>query len=112
MLRVGANALPVTPQLRGTAEGRVRLGIFSTAAVGKRFDVALDCFARIAREFPAAELVLIGDFGPPDRPRVREIADMISRHPAKERIRITGKLSLPDVANEIRRSLDLYLFPI
>ena len=111
VLRVGANALPMDPQPRGTARGPLRLGIFSTANVGKRFDVALDCFERIARELTTAELVLIGDLGPPDRPLVRQIIDAISRHPAKERIRMTGKLSLPDVASEIA-NLDLYLFPI
>jgi glycosyltransferase involved in cell wall biosynthesis len=114
VIRVGANAIPVPRGPRDVVAGGrsgPQLGVFSTAAVGKRFDVVLDAFARVAREVPAAELVLIGDLGPPDRPRVREILESVRRHPAAARIRMTGRLPLSDVAAEIG-ALDAYLFPM
>jgi glycosyltransferase involved in cell wall biosynthesis len=107
IVRVGANALPGAR----TVGAGARLGIFSTAAVGKRFDVVLDAFARINQALPAAELVLIGDLGPPDRPIVRRITDAISAHPARSRIRLTRKLSLAQISEEIA-NLDIYLFPM
>ena len=111
--RVGPNALPIENRRRPEAGmGRApQIGLFSTAAVGKRFDVVLDAFARIASTISSAELVLIGDLGPPDRPRVRAIVDAISRHPARRRIRVTGRLSLSQIAFEMA-GLDLYLFPM
>ena len=108
IMRIGANALPAP---RRRPAGVPRLGIFSTAAVGKRFDVLLDAFELVARELPTAELVLIGDLGPPDRPLVRQVLEGVARHPAKDRIRLTGNLSLLDVSREIA-DLDLYLFPM
>jgi glycosyltransferase involved in cell wall biosynthesis len=110
VIRVGANALPL-PRARARDAARPRLGIFSTAAVGKRFDVVLEAFAGIGREVPGAELVLIGDLGDPGLPLVRAVADSIARHPARERIRVTGRLSLAEVSAEIAE-LDLYLFPM
>jgi glycosyltransferase involved in cell wall biosynthesis len=114
VIRVGPNALPVERSQR-PPEPRARpfpqIGLFSTAAVGKRFDVVLDAFAEIAAAVPTAELVLIGDLGPPERPRVRAILEAISRHPARARIRVTGRLSLAQIAEEMSR-LDLYLFPM
>jgi len=113
--RVGANALPLERAVR--SDGRVsgqsgpRLGIFSTAGVGKRFDVVLDAFARVTRELPSAELVLIGDLGPSESPAVKEVHHALSRHPARERIRLTGRLSLAEIAAEIA-ALDVYLFPM
>jgi glycosyltransferase involved in cell wall biosynthesis len=112
IVRVGASALPAArsrPEL--SAGAPPRLGVFSTAAAGKRFDVVLEAFERIARELPAAELVIIGALGAPEHPLVRKITDDIARHPARERIRITGALALPDVAREIAE-LDVYLFPM
>jgi glycosyltransferase involved in cell wall biosynthesis len=113
VLRVGANALPMERRARGalTPEAEVRIGLFSTAAVGKRFDVVLDAFARVAREWPSAQLSLIGELGSPERPDVRQILDAVRRHPATDRIRLTGKLSLAEVAAQIV-ALDVYLFPI
>jgi glycosyltransferase involved in cell wall biosynthesis len=113
VVRVGPGALPVERkrQLDGDAKPGPRVGFFSTAATGKRFDVVLDAFERIASEIPAAELVLIGDLGPPDQRGVRVILDAIARHPAKARIRMTGRLSLPEIASEMA-ALDLYLFPM
>jgi glycosyltransferase involved in cell wall biosynthesis len=111
VIRVGANALPVPRRPRAAGADGPRLGVFSTAAVGKRFDVVLDAFARVAREHAGAELILIGDLGPPERPRVREILESVRRHPASARIRMTGKLPLSDVAAEIA-GLDAYLFPM
>src|SRR5262249_28325044 len=78
---------------------------------GKRFDVTLEAFGRIADEIPTAELVLIGDLGPPDRPHVRAVNDAVARHPARARVHQTGKLPLPAVAAEIAK-LDVYLFPM
>jgi len=113
VLRVGANAIPTQGAglfSKGDSEAP-RLGVFSTAAVGKRFDVVLDAFTTIVREFPEAELVLIGDLGPAEAIRVRSIEDAARRHPAAPKIRITGKLSLPEIAREVA-ALDVYLFPM
>jgi len=110
VVRVGPNALP-HPAARRTPGGRVRLGLFSTAAVGKRFDVVLDAFERVSRRHPAAELVIIGDLRPPDNPRVRELQAAISGHPRAARIRQTGKLPLDGISREVAE-LDVYLFPM
>jgi D-inositol-3-phosphate glycosyltransferase len=109
VIRIGSNAMPVE-RWREPGAGP-RLGFFSTAAVGKRYDVVLDAFARIAAELPAAELLLMGDLGPPDQPNVRAVTDAVSRHPAKDRIRLTGRVSLAEVARQTA-GLDLYLFPM
>jgi glycosyltransferase involved in cell wall biosynthesis len=111
VVRVGANALPLARRRPPSSPGAARFGIFSTAAVGKRFDVVLDAFEIIAREFPAAELVLIGDLGPEERPTVKSVREGVARHPAKDRIRLTGSLSLAEVAREIAE-LDIYVFPM
>jgi glycosyltransferase involved in cell wall biosynthesis len=110
VIRVGPSALPISRRPRLGAPGP-RIGFFSTAATGKRFDVVLESFSEIARQLPGAELVLMGDLGPSDRPGVRKIIDDVGRHSAKERIRVTGKLTLPDIATEIS-NLDVYLFPV
>jgi glycosyltransferase involved in cell wall biosynthesis len=111
VVRVPPNALPASRQRSRAPSNPPRLGIFSTAAAGKRFDIVLEAFGLISRELPAAELVLIGDLGPPDRPLVRQVLEGVARHPARERIRLTGNLSLPEIAAEIA-DLDLYLFPM
>ncbi|HVZ71719.1 MAG TPA: glycosyltransferase family 4 protein [Polyangia bacterium] len=108
VIRVGANALPL-PARR--VPGRARIGLFSSAAAGKRFDVVLGAFSGVLERWPEAELVLLGDLGDPTSPRVREVTDIIRAHPAAARIRVTGKLSLADVSREIA-DLDLYLFPM
>ena len=66
VVRVGANALPVERRRppRATMDSTnyaPRVGVFSTAAVGKRFDVVLEAFARIA------SLVAAGLSVPADR---------------------------------------------
>ncbi len=113
--RVGANALPLDraagSEPRAQRQDGPRIGLFSTAAVGKRFDVLLDAFGRIASELSSAELVLIGDLGPPDRPAVKEIRNAIRHHPAGARVRVTGRLSLAQISAEID-VLDVYLFPM
>jgi glycosyltransferase involved in cell wall biosynthesis len=111
VVRVGANALPDKRRRPRGASIPPRLGIFSTAAAGKRFDVVLEAFELIAREVPAAELVLIGDLGSADRPLVKQVLEGVARHPVRGRIRLTGNLSLPEVGREIA-DLDLYLFPM
>jgi glycosyltransferase involved in cell wall biosynthesis len=105
VIRVGANAMT---RPRNRDGRRARLGMFSSAAVGKRFDVLLAAFERIARERPDAELVLIGDLGPPSSPGVRAVMDAVGSHPAAGRIRLTGRLELDEVAREIEE-LDVYL---
>ncbi|HEX4406468.1 MAG TPA: glycosyltransferase family 4 protein [Polyangia bacterium] len=111
VVRVGANALPVARPVTSGPLVAPRLGIFSTAAAGKRFDVVLDAFTEIVRVFPEAHLVLIGYLGSSDQPRVRQILADVARHPAKDRITVTGGLSLPDVARQMAR-LDVNLFPM
>jgi glycosyltransferase involved in cell wall biosynthesis len=111
VMRIGPNALPVPRPAAATHGSPLRIGVFSTAAVGKRFDVVLGAFERVASEFPTAELVLIGDLGPPGLATVREISDALARHPARDRIRVTGKLALRAIAAEVA-ALDVYLFPM
>jgi glycosyltransferase involved in cell wall biosynthesis len=112
VMRVGANALPVPRRrARGEAAAAPRFGVFSTAGPNKRLDVILDAFAAIAREIPAAELVLLGDLGPAAQPHVRQIVSAAARHPAAQRIRMTGNLPLERIAAEIA-DLDVYLFPM
>ncbi len=114
VLCVSPNVLPLDAPLAGRAEGRPSapaIGLFSTAAIGKRFDVALEAFEQISQLFPAATLVLIGDLGAPDHQRVVEVVRAVGRHPAKDRIRMTGRLALPDIARELA-GLDLFLFPM
>jgi glycosyltransferase involved in cell wall biosynthesis len=111
VIRVGANILPIARQ-RGTAGASApRIGLFSTAAAGKRFDVVLWAFQEIVGSYPQAELVIIGDLGDPTLPRVRAITDAIARHPTRARIRTTGRLSLSEIAVQMA-DLDLYLFPM
>ena len=112
--RVGPNALPVRRAARPTQDGvspGPRIGFFSTMARGKRFDVVLEALDRIARELPLARLVIMGDLGPVDHPNVVRIRDEVARHHASDRIRMTGKLPLAEIASEIA-DLDLYLFPM
>jgi glycosyltransferase involved in cell wall biosynthesis len=108
VLRIGPGALPVN---RVTRPGRRRLGVFSTLAVTKRFDVVLNAFEQVWRRHPESELVLIGDIGSPDDRRVAAIHDAVKQHPGADRIRLTGKLPLPAIAAEVAE-LDVYLFPM
>ena len=108
VLRIGPGALPVG---RVRREGRCRLGVFSTLAVTKRFDVVISAFDRVWRRHPESELVLIGDIGSPSNPRVAAIHRAVAEHPAANRIRITGKLPLSTIAAEVAE-LDVYLFPM
>jgi len=111
VLRVGANALPAPRRRASTDPEAPRLGVFSTAGAGKRFDVILGAFAEIARALPKAELVLIGALGGADQPLVKKVHAQIEGHPARARIRITGGLPLAAVASEIA-DLDVYLHPM
>jgi glycosyltransferase involved in cell wall biosynthesis len=113
VIRIGPNAMPAV-RMRRQDQGSgwaPRIGYFSTASVGRRFDIAIEAFATISREFPSSELVLMGDLGPADRPSVKAIVDSISGHPARARIRLTGRLPLSEIAAEMA-DLDLYLFPM
>ena len=61
VVRVGTAAMPLTKQSR---PDRLRIGMFSTLASTKRFDVLLDCFRIVqARRPEAKELVILGDLG-------------------------------------------------
>jgi glycosyltransferase involved in cell wall biosynthesis len=108
VVRVGANALPVA---RVRRPGRLRVGVFSTLANTKRFDVVLDSFRLLLARHPEAELVLLGDFGSPDDPRVRALHAAVEAHPGRARIRVPGKLALDEIAREVSE-LDAYLFPM
>jgi len=108
VLRVGPGAIPAPRSLR---PGRLRLGTFSTLGRDKRFDVLLDCFARVHARRPEAELVVLGDLADAGDPRLRAFHDAVAGHPASAAIRIPGKLALDDVAREIAE-LDVYLFPM
>jgi glycosyltransferase involved in cell wall biosynthesis len=112
VVRIGPGALPIERRrIEAAAKTVPRIGFFSTAAVGKRFDVVLDAFAQIVGQIPGAELVLIGDLGSPEQRGVRAILNAIGHHPAKSQIRMTGRLSLAQIASEMA-ALDLYLFPM
>jgi glycosyltransferase involved in cell wall biosynthesis len=108
ILRVGANALPVPRRRVGTGH---RIGLFSTLAYGKNFDVVIGAFELVLREFPDAELVLIGDLGRRGNRAGRALMDRIDASPGRARIRVTGRLALSRVAETIAE-LDLYLFPM
>ena len=108
VVRIGTAALPLARVLR---PGRLRLGVFSTLATTKRFDVVLDAFAVVLARHPEAELVLIGDLGGRESASFRGLSDAIARHPGHDRIRVTGRLALTDIAREVAE-LDVYLFPM
>jgi glycosyltransferase involved in cell wall biosynthesis len=112
VIRVGPNAVPIAaprpPADAGWGTGP-RIGFFSTVTYGKRFDVVLETFARLVREFPHAELVIMGNLGSPSDARVAAVLAAVEAHPARARIRITGKLALQEIAAETAK-LDLYLF--
>ena len=108
LLPVGSNVLPIAAR---PVPGRFDIGLFSTLARGKRFDVVLEAFERLAAEIPAVHLVLLGDLGDPESPRFRDLTRRIQRSPVVERIRLTGKLPLANVAEAVS-CLDAYLFPM
>jgi glycosyltransferase involved in cell wall biosynthesis len=108
IMRIGPNALPVPWTSRPS--GR-RLGLFSTMAVGKRFDVVIEAFEAVTRVHPDAELLLIGDLGPPTGRAGQMLSARLEGSAGRDRIRMTGKLSLGEIANAVA-SLDVYLFPM
>lgn len=108
VIRIGAGALPVPRKPR--ADG-LRLGTFTTLAVGKRMDVVLDCFRIIARQRPDAHLTLLGDFASSGPARLKEFEQTVAANPAHDRIRIAGKQSLSAIAQEVA-DLDVFLFPM
>lgn len=106
--RIGSGALPRRSNRR-TAAGH-RIGLFSTLAVGKLFDVLVEAFEVIAQAHPDAELLLLGDLGP-ESVRLRALRKRIESSPVAARIQTPGKLPLEEVARRVA-SLDLYLFPM
>jgi glycosyltransferase involved in cell wall biosynthesis len=107
LVPVGPNALPV-PRTKGA--GRCRIGLFSTLAFGKRFDVVLGAFERIGAVLGSAELVLIGDLAQ-NEARYGGLLKRIARNRFADRIRLTGKLPLARVSEEVA-GLDVFLFPM
>jgi glycosyltransferase involved in cell wall biosynthesis len=105
LMRIGPNALPVA---RSPARAQ-RIGLFSTLAVGKRFDVAISALEKILPHHPNAELLLIGDVGTGGERAEAELKARIEASPAGARVRLTGKLSLQEIAATVA-TLDLYLF--
>jgi glycosyltransferase involved in cell wall biosynthesis len=105
---VGSNVEPV--QASGT-EGHLRLGLFSTLSAEKRFDVVLEAFDVISSRYPGAELVLVGDLGTGGSRREKALLESIRTHPSADRITVSGKLSLAEIAPRIA-SLDVFLFPM
>jgi glycosyltransferase involved in cell wall biosynthesis len=71
----------------------------------------LEAFERIWRRHPASELVVIGDVGGRGDRRTAALYEAVARHPAADRIHLTGKLSLPDAAEQMA-NVDVYLFPM
>lgn len=108
VLRVGANATPIAA--RG-APGRIRIGLFSTLAFGKRFDVVIGAFEEIARRHPEAELWVIGDLGRTGDRSFRALTTRIGASDGAAGIHLTGKLPLSEVARAVS-TLDIYLFPM
>ena len=105
LMRIGPNALPVA---RSPARAH-RIGLFSTLAVGKRFDVAISALEQILPRYPGAELLLIGDVGSAGDRAAAELKARIEASPVGSRVRLTGKLSLQEIAATVA-TLDLYLF--
>jgi glycosyltransferase involved in cell wall biosynthesis len=108
VIRIGAGALPVPRKPRSAG---LRVGTFSTLSVGKRIDVVLECFRIIAAQRSDAELTLIGDLASSGEARLRQFEQVIAAHPARDKIRITGKQSLSAIAQEVA-DLDIFLFPM
>jgi glycosyltransferase involved in cell wall biosynthesis len=106
VIRVGSGAAPVA---RRPSPGGLKIGTFSTLGRDKRFDVVLDAFAIVHAARPDAELVLLGDLGDRDDPRVRAFHEIVDAHPAKANIRVLGKQSLATIAEEVAK-LDVYVF--
>lgn len=102
---------PVTPVPWSPSSHGFRIGTFSTLAAGKRFDVVLDAFARIAREVSAAELWLLGDMLARHDGMAGDFLAAVATHPAKDRIHIPGKQSL-DVLAATLASFHVFLFPM
>lgn len=102
---------PVAPVPWNPSPQGFRVGTFSTLAVGKRFEVVLDAFARIAREVPDAELWLLGDMLARQDRMTRDFLEAVALHPARNRIHIPGKQPLGTVAETVA-SLHGFLFPM
>ena len=105
---IGSNALPV---LARPAPGRFDVGVFSTLAAGKAYESVIDAFAEVSKTVPHARLRLIGDLGDPSHFRHRALLHRIRSHSAGDRISVTGKLHLSEVADAVA-ALDVFVFPM
>ena len=105
VMRVGPNALPVRREPRGGH----RIGLFSTLATGKRFDVALEALEEIVVSYPDAELFLIGDVGGAGDRRTEILKQRIDASPAAKSVRLTGKLGLSEIGALVS-TMDVYFF--
>ena len=108
LIRIAPNALPVPHR---SVPGRKHLGVFSTPATTKRFDVVLDAFDEIRRSHPEASLSLLGDIGKTSDASTGGIRTRMAADLKTGRIRLPGKQSLSQIAREIAE-LDVYLFPM
>jgi len=107
LVPVGANALP-RPGL--PEPGRADIGLFSTLALGKRIEVVLVAFERLAQSNPGARLVLLGDLGSEKSARFRALAELMRTSRYAGRIDRRGRLPLPEISDAISR-LDVFVFP-
>ncbi len=73
---------------------------------GKGVDVLLKSFTRVAEEFRAAQLVLIGQ---PDNPQYLRTLRMSTRSPLAERIRFLGQLPQSQLAHHMAEASVLVL---
>jgi glycosyltransferase involved in cell wall biosynthesis len=105
VMRIGPNALPAP----GHPTRAYRMGFFATLAIGKRFDIAISALEETSRLYPRAELLLIGDVATAGPRAAAALKDRIARSPVAAQIRLTGKLSLQEIAATVA-TLDLYLF--
>lgn len=105
LVPVGTNAA-LAPRRPG--EG-FRIGAFSTLSHGKRLDVVLDAFARVATHDPSATLTLLGDLAAGEAGRAFQA--IVAAHPAASRITLPGKLSLGELGRRLA-GLDAFTFPM
>jgi glycosyltransferase involved in cell wall biosynthesis len=109
LLPVGPNALPSFPP--ASSRRRARVGLFSTLARGKRFDVVISAFEAIQAEIPDAELLILGDLGGAEGGQARALQERVRGSRAAARISFSGNLPLSEIAR-IVSTLDLYFFPM
>lgn len=99
LIRIGAGALP--PESVAPVAGRI--GMFSTTNRGRRFDVVIGAFDRVAARDPAASLVIIGDVHKYGPRRTATVMDPLHRSRFSDRITCTGRLPLSAITAEVAK---------